>query len=98
MLYLIVLRAWWSQPSDLSIATTKEKKMSDPKSNVSFIEDLIKYYMTVDYSTQIAVVGAIMTVLAIIIAALGILVAFIYSRRRRKLARTKPEQFNDGRK
>jgi hypothetical protein len=70
--------------------------MSDPKSNPSFIEDIIKYYMTTDYSNQIAVAGVIMAVLAVIIAALGILVAFIYTRRRRKPARVKIEQFNKG--
>jgi hypothetical protein len=71
--------------------------VSDPKSSPSFIEDLIKYYMTLDYSTQIAVAGVVMAGVAVIIVALGILVAFLYTRRRRKLARTKLKQFNDGR-
>ena len=62
--------------------------MSNPKSNPSFIEGLIKYYNTLDYSTQTAVVGVIMAVVAVIILALVILVAFIYTRRRRKIGRT----------
>jgi hypothetical protein len=69
--------------------------MSDPKSNPSFIGDLIKYYMTLDYSTQIAVAGVIMAALAVIIAALGIFVTFIYTRRRGKLAKTHQEQINE---
>ena len=58
--------------------------MSNPKSNPSFIEDLIRSYKTLDYSTQIAVAGVIMAVVAVIILALVILVAFIYTKRRRK--------------
>jgi membrane protein implicated in regulation of membrane protease activity len=71
--------------------------LSDPNSNPSFIEDAIKYYMSLDHSSQIAVAGAIMAVSAAIIAVLSVLVAFVYTRRQRRLSSTQIEQINEAR-
>src|SRR5688572_24435418 len=64
------------------------EKLNNPKPNLSFITDAINSFRGLDATNKIAVLATIFT-------ALGVLVAFIYTRHQGKLAKAKLNQNNE---